>query len=222
VIKLSAVLVLSITCESLVMHSIPDLLETATREHAHLCPRIVLGVRIGMAGIETLGLDGPSAGKRVLTVVECDGCFADGVSAASGCTVGHRTMRVEDYGKVASTFVDVRSGRSIRVAPVLDARERAAAWAPDEPRHYRAQLLAYRSMPPELLLTVTEVRLALSVRNLISRPGTRVNCDACGEEIINEREVLFQGRTLCRACAGHSYYQTVVSVPAPALHEHVY
>jgi formylmethanofuran dehydrogenase subunit E len=33
-----------------------------------------------------------------------------------------------------------------------------------------------------------------------------VDCDRCGEEITNEREVLRDGETLCRACAGERYY----------------
>jgi formylmethanofuran dehydrogenase subunit E len=33
-----------------------------------------------------------------------------------------------------------------------------------------------------------------------------VNCQVCGEEIINEREIVHEGSTLCRACAGQAYY----------------
>jgi len=33
-----------------------------------------------------------------------------------------------------------------------------------------------------------------------------VECETCGEEIINERKVFMEGATLCRACAGQSYY----------------
>ena len=55
-------------------------------------------------------------------ILESDGCFADGLEAATGCTVGHRTLRVEDYGKIAATFVDVSTGQAIRIAPRLDVR----------------------------------------------------------------------------------------------------
>ncbi len=60
----------------------------------------------------------PRKDKRLLVIVESDGCFVDGVSVTTGCTVGHRTLRVEDYGKVAATFVDVSSERALRVARV--------------------------------------------------------------------------------------------------------
>ena len=195
-----------------------DLLAKSCRDHDHLCPRQVLGVRIGLAGLAALGFGEAPTGKRLLTIVESDGCFADGVSAATGCTVGHRTLRVEDYGKVAATLVHVETGHAVRIAPALDARRKAAAWLPGEPRRYVAQLQAYQAMPDEQLLTVTRVQLAVPVAELISRPGLRVTCDLCGEEIINEREIIAGGRTLCRACAGAAYYLTAVSLPSHALH----
>jgi len=189
------------------MLSLNELLEKSSARHSHLCPRQVLGVRIGIAGAQALGLSAPRSDKRLLVIIETDGCFADGIEAATGCTIGHRTLRVEDYGKVAATFVDVKTGKAVRVAPALDVRQRAYAYAPQEKRHYFAQLAAYQIMPDNELLSFQEVYLNMPVEALISRPGVRVSCELCGEEIINERELLQQGRTLCQACAGKSYYQ---------------
>src|SRR5512147_1692459 len=97
--------------------SLDDILKISASRHTHLCPRQVLGARMGLAGARALGLDLPVHYKRLLVILETDGCFADGVEAATGCTVGHRTMRVEDYGKIAATFVDVQTGRAFRLAP---------------------------------------------------------------------------------------------------------
>ncbi len=190
---------------------IQPLLEKSTRDHSHLCPRQILGVRIGLAGMKTLGFDTPPVNKQLFVITETDGCFVDGVIAATNCTVGHRTMRVEDYGKVAVTFVDVETARSFRIAPRLDIRERASAYIPDEPRHYFAQMQAYQSMPDEEMFTVQVVNLRTSVERIVSRPGMRVNCDRCGEEIMNERECIRDGLTLCRACVAEGgYYQVSV------------
>ncbi len=193
--------------------NLQPLLEKSSRDHSHLCPRQILGVRIGLYGMKLLGFDSPPDKKRLLVIVEADGCFADGVTAATDCTVGHRTLGVEDYGKVAATFIDTQTERAVRVAPVLDVRQRAYAYAPEESRRYFAQMKAYQIMPDEEMLAATEVHLTTPVKDLISRPGVRVNCDICGEEIMNEREVKRQGSTLCRACAGSSYYQLPVSLP---------
>jgi len=183
-----------------------DLLQKSTRDHSHLCPRQILGVRLGLLGMKALGFDEPPAKKRLLVIVETDGCFADGVIAATDCTVGHRTLRVEDYGKTAAVFVDTLTGQAVRVAPALDVRQKAYAYAPDEPRHYFAQMQAYQVMPDDEMFTTTEVQLTTPIEAIVSRPGVRVNCDVCGEEIINEREFHRDGLTLCRACAGQSYY----------------
>lgn len=195
------------------------LLEKSSQHHSHLCPRQILGVRIGLAGMEALGLQANRGSKRLLAILETDGCFADGITAATGCTVGHRTLRVEDYGKVAATFVDTKSGRSVRVAPAHDLRRQACECCPEEPRHYFAQMQAYQILPDERLLTITEVRLATPVEQIVSRPGLRVDCASCGEEIMNEREVLVDGEPFCRACAGQSYYRTPVEMPVFSLLE---
>jgi formylmethanofuran dehydrogenase subunit E len=188
------------------MTDLQSLLAISSSHHNHLCPRQILGVRIGLVGAKALGLEPPLSDKRLLVILETDGCFADGITAATGCTVGHRTLRVEDYGKIAATFVDTHTGRALRVAPCPDCRQRAYAYAPDEPRHYFAQMQAYQVMPDDELLTIQEVELATPVGQIISRPGLRVNCAACGEEIVNERQVIHEGLTLCLHCAGHSYY----------------
>lgn len=189
------------------MIDLPAILQLSSARHKHLCPRQVLGARIALAGAAILGLALPRADKRLLVIVETDGCFADGVEVATGCTVGHRTLRVEDYGKIAATLIDVKSNQAIRLAPQLDIRERAHAYAPGEKRHYFAQLQGYQIMPDAELLILQSVTLTTAVEALVSRPGVRVNCAHCGEEIINEREIYVAGKPLCHSCAGKGYYQ---------------
>jgi len=187
--------------------NIEHLLELSSRDHSHLCPRQILGVRIGLAGMHALGFVEPPAKKELFVIGETDGCFVDGIIAATGCTFGHRTLRVEDYGKVAATFVDVKTGRAFRVAPRLDIRERACIFSPEESRHYFAQMKAYQTMLDEEMLNIREVALNISIEKIISRPGMRVNCAVCGEEIMNEREVRQHRLTLCKPCAHEGYYQ---------------
>lgn len=186
--------------------NLQPLLEKSASQHSHLCPRQILGVRLGLLGLKTLGFDAPPDKKRLLVIAETDGCFTDGLIAATNCTVGHRTLRVEDYGKTAATFVDTQTERAVRIAPALDIRQKAYAYAPNEPRHYFAQMQAYQVMPDDEMFTVTTVTLTTPIAAILSRPGLRVNCDLCGEEIMNEREVKRNGLTLCRPCAHDSYY----------------
>lgn len=189
------------------MPSLETLLQKSAALHHHLCPRQVLGVRMGLAGGCRLGIEVPQLDKRLLTIVETDGCAADGLAVATGCWVGRRTLRVFDFGKVAATLIDTHSGRAVRIAPGAAARHLAQNYAPEATSRWAGYLLGYQRMPEEELLTFQEVALELSLAEILSRDGCRVNCDRCGEEIINEREVKQEGLTLCRACAGARYYR---------------
>jgi formylmethanofuran dehydrogenase subunit E len=180
--------------------------ESAAHHHGHLCPRQVLGVRMGVYAGELLGLDLPQSDKRLFTLVETDGCLTDGIAVATGCWWGRRTMRLMDYGKSAATFVDTQNEKAIRIAPNLAARTNSAKYAPGAADSWQAQLEAYSVMPAEELLEVHAVVLTISLQAIISKPGQRVVCAECGEDIINERYIRQGERLLCHACAEGAYY----------------
>lgn len=182
------------------------MLDECARQHRTVCPRQILGLRMGMLATELFDVELPQHDKRLFAFMETDGCCADGVTIATGCSVGHRTMRMIDYGKVAVTFVDKDAGRAIRIRPQHNARELAAIYAPDERSRWHKQLLGYQIMPTDELLDVTEVDLTVSLAKIVGEPGHRTNCQICCEEIINGREVQSGNLILCRHCAGESYY----------------
>ncbi len=193
------------------MKTLDELLNATETLHRHLCPRQVLGVRMGMTAAASLNLNLPQTDKRLVAFVESDGCFSDGLAVATGCWVGRRTLRVEDLGKVAAVFVDSRTGLTLRIHPRLDVRARASAFAPEARNRWEAQLLGYQRMPAELLFEVRPVRLTRPIGEIMSRPGLRVICAVCGEEIINGREVAGPAGSVCRTCAGDAYYAETVS-----------
>ena len=182
------------------------LLDRSASEHSHLCPRQVLGVRMGMAGLNALGITAPVTYRTALIIIETAGCLADGIRAATGATVGHRTLRVEDLGKIAATFTNLKTRSSLRLVPKANVRTRALDYAPHEKRHYFAQLQGYQVMPEEELFYFEPVVLTTPAEQIISRQNARAICCKCGEEIINEREVLIDGLVLCKTCAFGGYY----------------
>ena len=192
---------------------LPELLQRSAGRHHHLCPRQVLGVRLGLRGLIALELLTPDSttpfcnhNKRLLTIVETDGCGADGIAVATDCFVGRRTLRVEDYGKVAATLIDTFSGKAVRVSPTAVSRDLAQQYAPQEPSRWHQYLLGYQRIPDDELVTVQVVTLRQSLDAILSQPDKRAICQQCGEEVMNEREVVANGRVLCRSCAGDSYY----------------
>lgn len=185
------------------------LAQSARHHHDHLCPRQVLGVRMGICAAELFALDLPQADKRLFTFVETDGCLVDGIAVATGCSVGRRTMRVIDYGKSAATFVDTATERAIRITPSRESRTRASDYAPGAANRWCAQLAAYQIMPTDELLSTQEVKLKLSLKHIISQHGLRVVCEECGEDVINERYIQVKRKILCCACAAGAYYAPI-------------
>lgn len=174
--------------------------------HPRLCPRQVLGVRIGLLAGTLLDLDLPRGDKRLFVVVETDGCFADGVSVATGCWLGGRTLRLVDYGRVAATVVDTATQQAIRLRPHSHARTRALDWAPRGVDRWSAQLAGYQLMPAADLLDVQSVTLTRELAKIVGHPAARVICAGCGEEILNRRELRRVNGSICRACATGAYY----------------
>ena len=189
------------------MPSLQELLQATAARHYHLCPRQVLGVRMGMLAAQMLHLDLPQTDKRLLTIVETDGCFTDGLAVATGCWVGRRTLRIEDYGKIAATFVDTLTEQAVRITPRSAARDLAARYAPEAANGWEAYLLGYQRMPDDESIG----RARRAVDRLASldhqHAGSRATCTVCGEEIFNEREVVREGVVMCRSCAGSAYYR---------------
>jgi formylmethanofuran dehydrogenase subunit E len=183
-----------------------QILRASASRHKHLCPRQVLGARMGLLAGEILCLDLPRPDKRLIVTAETDGCTVDGIIASTGCHVGGRTLRILDFGRIAATFTDVKADASIRIAPSRAARTLALEYAPEAANRWQAMLRAYQVMPADDLFTVQRVQLDTPIAKIISNPKRKVFCDICGEEVFNGREQCKDGALLCLACAGEGYY----------------
>jgi formylmethanofuran dehydrogenase subunit E len=145
--------------------------------------------------------------KRLVTFVEIDRCATDAVSLVTGCRLGKRALKFRDWGKMAATFVDVSTGRAVRVVARESSKARAKALHPEIADKNRQQMLAYREMLDEELFDCQAVEVALPPEEFPGYKAERVECEACGEGINFRREVRREGKILCRGCAGERYYQ---------------
>jgi len=199
------------------MKPLDEYLTLAAQSHGHMCPGQVLGVRMAMLGLQQLGIDDPEKhAKRLMTFVEIDRCATDAVGLVTGCRLGKRSLKYLDYGKVAATFLDLETGRAVRVVARDDSRAKAKAMFQDNAAGkssspYTQQLEAYKVMGDADLFTVERVRVRLKPEDLPGRPHSRVVCEQCGEGVNDRRERVVDGRVVCRNCAGESYYEAVTS-----------
>src|SRR6201997_987330 len=190
------------------MKTLSEYLELAEKAHAHLCAGQVLGVRLAILGLRELGIDDPAAErKRLITYVEIDRCVTDAVAVVANCRLGKRALKFRDWGKVAATFVDVQTGRAIRIATKESSKSLARTLHPEITDKNQQQMLAYREMPDDDLFTTQWVKVELPPEEFPGYKGERIVCDSCGEGINFRREVRRDGKTLCRACAGELYYE---------------
>ncbi len=162
---------------------------------------------MAILGCERLGIYDPKSSKRLITFVETDRCGTDAVQTVTGCTLGKRTLKFIDYGKLAATFLDTDTGRAVRIAARESARDAALRFLPEEPDAHTAQLRAYKALPDEDLFSVEDVRVELAETDMPGRSRARAVCVQCGEGVSNGRELSVAGSTLCRACAGVPYYR---------------
>jgi len=194
------------------MKSLEEYIVLAGESHGHMCPGQVLGIRMALLALRAIGIDDPDkARKRLLTFVEIDRCATDAVSLVTGCRLGKRSLKFLDYGKVAATFLDLETGRAVRVVARDDARAKAKAMFPGMADATQAQLEAYKSMENEDLFNIQAVRVALKPEDLPGRPRSRVACAQCGEGVNDGRERRLGDRVLCRSCAGEKYYEELGS-----------
>ena len=191
------------------LKTLDENLRDAEAAHGHLCAGQVLGVRLAMRGLELLGIDDPHGKdrKRLITFVEIDRCATDAVAVVTGCRLGKRALKFRDWGKVAATFVDLQSGRAVRVCARESSKALARQMHPEIENKNQQQMRAYREMADDDLFDAQWVRVAIGPEDLPGYKAPRIACELCGEGISFHREVQRGGRTLCRACAGERYYE---------------
>jgi len=191
------------------MKSLDEYLLEAKQAHGHLCAGQVLGVRLAMLGLEKLGIDDPRGKdrKRLVTFVEIDRCATDAIAVVTGCRLGKRALKFRDWGKMAATFVDVSTGKAIRIAAKESSKALARAMHPEIESKNQQQMQAYREMAEDDLFTKQWVKVELPTEEFPGYKGERIVCAECGEGINFRREVEREGRVLCKACAGERYYE---------------
>jgi formylmethanofuran dehydrogenase subunit E len=180
--------------------------------HGHRCPGQVLGVRMSLLGLRSIGIKDPKGHERrsLIVFVETDRCATDAIQCVTGCSLGHRTMKFVDYGKMAATFINLGTGKAVRVVAKEEARGKAREYFPNIEDKYRAQFEAYKVMTDEELFYTMGVVVRIPPQDMPGRPIGRTRCSRCGEYVQDLREVGLNGNALCRPCASGAAYYTPV------------
>ena len=179
------------------------LLQKAEVAHGHMCAGQILGVRMAVLGLQSLGIQDPLGAdrKRLITFVEIDRCATDAIGMVTGCRLGKRTLKFRDWGKMAATFVDLSSGDGVRIVALENSRDLARKLHPEIEKTSLQQMLAYRELPDDQLFRSQRVRVEVDPAELPGYKSERVICGRCGEGINFGRYQELGGMRLCFPCA---------------------
>jgi formylmethanofuran dehydrogenase subunit E len=152
-----------------------------------------------MIGLRRIGITDPKGAdrKKIMVFVEIDRCIADAVMALTGCRPGKRTMKVKDYGKMAATFINLETGKAVRLAAAMRQGERG----PED----------FGTVPEEELFSITEVEVPLLPGDMPGKPTRRVTCSRCGETIMDGRDIQAADGVVCQPCQTEKRYYRVLA-----------
>jgi formylmethanofuran dehydrogenase subunit E len=201
------------------MEAINELLDKYERVHGNLCPGQLLGIRMAVLGCFLVGIEDPRGAdqKKLIVWVEIDRWLADAVEAVTGARLGQRTMKFLDYGKLAATFLNVKTGEAVRIVALESSRGLADQRHSEIQSKYVRQMVAYREATEGELFSAEAAQIRLTDTDAPGHPRSRVICARCGEGVNDRREVnTLEGSSLCRPCAsGASAIRGLPSRPDP-------
>ena len=175
-----------------------------------------------MLGCRLLGIEEPRGKdrKRLVTFVEIDRCATDAIAVVTGCRLGKRALKFRDWGKMAATFLDLASGKAVRIAALESSKARAREMFPEIENKNQQQMRAYREMDDADLFQEQWVRVSLEPREFPGYKSGRISCALCGEGINYDRYVARGDQTLCLSCASpeERYWQPVSEGRPPQAH----
>lgn len=183
--------------------------------HGHKCPAMPMGLRVGAAAMNALGVERAKDGQLVALVElgdnHCATCFADGVQTVTGCTFGKGNIQKLHYGKWGVTLIDRKSGRAVRVTPRAEAM--LANKQSEFFTRYREKGIPASQVPAEVVEPlVARVMNAPEDHLLVVGPVSPREwpepahsfsgfvCERCGEMTVEPYGRLLDGRKVCIPC----------------------
>lgn len=185
------------------METIDILLQKAKEFHGEICPGIVMGTRMTIAGMREIGMDPLKKTHDLIVYVEIDRCATDAIQAITGVSLGHRSLKHMNFGKFAATFVDTRSNKAVRVT--------ALPKKPDQPTDMKEVAKMVCNAPEEELFQIQQVTVNIPPEDLPGFPTHKDTCSRCGEQIMDSKEVIIDGKAVCKNCAQGSYYTIITT-----------
>ncbi len=191
-------------------------LEFGQKFHGHKCPAMPMGLRVGAAAMNKLGVNRTGDGDiiAILDLGEnhCATCYADGIQVITGCTYGKGNIKKTHKGKWALTLIEKKTGRAVRITPTataMMANKKSPFFT-----EYRSKGIPATKVPPEVVNPLVNRVMTLPDKelfiisdvfqyNLEEKPHSFNGfvCEECGEMTVMEYGRIKGDKKVCIDCA---------------------
>lgn len=186
--------------------------ERAIQFHGHMCPGLLMGVRMAEAALNYLGVR-PDQDEELLAIVENDSCSVDAIQAILSCTFGKGNLIFRDYGKQVVTVASRQNNRAIRIA----SRDQGTP-SPERQRfgllNRKTSLTSEEEDEREVLrLAVFEQIMTTSLEDMFNISEVTIDwppkatiypsvvCSVCGERVSEHRAQSSSQGLVCLPCS---------------------
>jgi len=191
-------------------------LEFGQKFHGHKCPAMPMGLRVGAAAMNALGVERAKDGQLIAFVDlgddHCATCYGDGLQVIMGTTFGKGNLKKTHKGKWAVTVVDRATGKAVRVTPKAEAmlNNKKSKFFTDYrmlgkpasivPAEVVDPLInGVMNAPAEMLMNISEVFDYKLEPKKDSFDG--FVCEECGEMTVQEYGRVKGDKKVCMDCA---------------------
>jgi len=193
-----------------------DWLEFGQKFHGHKCPAMPMGLRVGAAAMNALGVERAKDGQIIAFVDlgddHCATCYGDGLQVIMGTTFGKGNIKKTHKGKWALTLVNKSNGEAVRVTPKAEAM--LANKQTDFFKEYREKNIPASQVPAEVVDPL--------INNVMNAPDDKLLsisqifkyklephkdsfdgfvCEECGEMTVMEYGRIKGDKKVCIDCA---------------------
>jgi formylmethanofuran dehydrogenase subunit E len=197
------------------------LLEISGLLHGHFCPFSALGVKAAARAMKELRASSTGM-EELVAIVETNNCFSDGVQIITGCSFGNNALIYRDFGKTVFTLAK-RTGEGVRISVradrVMEERspEASELWEKVVVKRRGSEAESKRltelwkefsfrvlELPDEEVFDIKKANVDVPA---YARIFASVKCSVCGENVMEPRARVKDGKPVCLPCSDHAYYQ---------------
>jgi len=186
-------------------------LERAVQFHGHVCPGLLMGIRVAEFAQKHLGVN-QDIDEELVAIVETNSCGVDAIQSILGCTFGKGNLIYKDYGKNVYTIASREKKRAVRIAQKYRDKKSPESiryrelnnqdHLTEEEEAEREDLLALifentMSAPFEDLFNWQDIDLVFPEKAQIH---ATIQCAVCGEGVMDSKATESAEGLICKAC----------------------